>query len=215
QTLQDEERADFARDLHDEIGPHLFAVNVDAAMVGQLVAAGRADEALAQVKAIQASVAHMQKLVREILSRLRPTPLYELGLTGAVADLVAFWRARHPEIAFEVALPDKDDALGETAREAVYRVIQEGLSNAVRHGRPGRVRVSVSVAKDGAVTAEVSDDGRGGQTGGDERGFGLKGMRERVTAAHGDLTVDRAGPDGGWRVAARLPAAEEPAGAAG
>lgn len=203
-TLQDEERADLARDLHDEIGPHLFAVNVDAAMVGQLVSAGSAEGAQARVKAIQASVAHMQRLVRDILARLRPTQLFELGLAAAVADLVAFWRGRHPEIAFDVRLPDDDSGIGETAREAIYRVVQEGLNNAVRHGRPRRIAVVVTVAADGSVTARVSDDGAGGGEQG-EGGFGLVGMRERVAAAQGRLTIERGEAGGGWSVIARLP----------
>ena len=70
--LQDEERADLARDLHDEIGPHLFAVNVDASMIGQLNAAGRTMEIPSQVQAIQTSVAHIQRFVRDMLGRLRP-----------------------------------------------------------------------------------------------------------------------------------------------
>jgi two-component system sensor histidine kinase UhpB len=212
-TLQDEERADLARDLHDEIGPHLFAVNVDAAMVGQLVGAGKAAEALAQVKAIQASVGHMQRLVREILSRLRPTPLFELGLAAAVADLVAFWRARHPSITFDVRLAPDDAAIGETAREAIYRVVQEGLNNAVRHGRPKRIEVRVGLDDNGEAFAEVRDDGDGAGPVG-AGGFGLVGMRERVAAARGQLTAGPVAAGRGWSVVARLPALDPAGGAA-
>ena len=212
-TLQDEERADLARDLHDEIGPHLFAVNVDAAMVGQLAAAGRTREVQAQVKAIQASVGHMQRLVRDILARLRPAPLFELGLAAAIGDLVAFWRARHAHIEFSVTLPGDDAPIGEAALEAVYRVVQEGLNNAVRHGRPSRIEIVVAVGDGGEVTARVSDNGAAtGDPG--EAGFGLIGMRERVAAAHGSLTVERGGPAGGWSVTARLPAGADLGGGA-
>ena len=208
-TLQDEERADVARDLHDEIGPHLFAVNVDASMVAQLIAAGRTNEATTQVKAIQASVGHMQRLVRDILARLRPAQLVELGLGAAIDDLVTFWRARHPEIRFDVRLPTDESGIGETAREAVYRVVQEGLNNAVRHGRPERVEIAVSLDGLGEVIARVSDDGAKSKAGDGEGGFGLIGMRERVAAAHGQLTIER-GPAGkGWTVLARLPAMAE------
>src|SRR5215472_2281201 len=93
-TLQDEERADIARDLHDEIGPHLFAANVDAAMAERLIGDGKAEEAQAQVRSIATAIGHIQRLVRDILTRLRPTPLAELGLKSAIADLVAFWRTR-------------------------------------------------------------------------------------------------------------------------
>jgi two-component system sensor histidine kinase UhpB len=203
-TLQDEERADLARDLHDEIGPHLFAVNVDAAMAQRLIEAGRGEEAAPQVRAIQAAVAHMQALVRDILGRLRPTQLIELGLGAAVADLVAFWRARHRDIAFEVRLAVDDDRIDEALRETLYRVIQEGLNNAVRHGRPSHIEVDLTVEAAGEVVLRISDDGAGGERG-PGPGFGLIGMRERVAAAGGDLTIAGSPAGGGWTLLARIP----------
>jgi len=203
-TLQDEERADLARDLHDEIGPHLFAVNVDAAMARRLIGEGRAEEALKQVESIQAAVGHTQRLVRDILGRLRPTELIELGLKAAIDELVAFWSARQPGIAFSVQVPD-DEALplADEIRETVYRVIQEALNNAVRHGRPGGIEVVVSRLHGGDILARVSDDGApSGKP--DGAGFGLRGMRERVAGAGGRLTVGRGRNGGGWTVAARL-----------
>jgi two-component system sensor histidine kinase UhpB len=210
-TLQDEERADLARDLHDEIGPHLFAVNVDAAMARRLIAEGRTGEAVRQVDAIQDAVGHMQRLVRDILGRLRPTELIELGLKAAIEALVTFWSARHPAIVFHLDVPD-DEALplADDARETLYRVVQEGLNNAVRHGRPGRIEIEVARLETGEILARVSDDGApGAQT--ESAGYGLRGMRERVAAAGGRLSVGRE-PRGGWTVAARL--APEPAAAA-
>ncbi len=204
-TLQDEERADLARDLHDEIGPHLFAVNVDAAMARRLIAEGRAAEAQKPVAAIQESVAHMQRLVRDILARLRPTELIELGLKAAIEELVGFWSARHPGVLFDVTVPE-DEALSmaDEVRETLYRVIQEALNNAVRHGRPGRVEIEVA-SKGGEVTARVSDNGA--PTGKpDGTGFGLRGMRERVAAAGGWLIIRRGEGGGGWTVTAHLSA---------
>lgn len=203
--LQDEERADLARDLHDEIGPHLFAVNVDASMIGQLNAGGRAEEIPSQVQAIQASVAHIQRFVRDILGRLRPTQLVELGFGPAIADLVAFWRARRPDIVFGVDLPGEDDALPGPVRETIYRIVQESLSNAVRHGRPSRIAIRVAIEADGLVSARVSDDGAADETAQAGPAFGLAGMRERVEALGGAMTIER-GLDGwNWSVSARLP----------
>jgi two-component system, NarL family, sensor histidine kinase UhpB len=203
-TLQDEERADLARDLHDEIGPHLFAANVDAAMARRLIGEGKTGEALVQLTAIQAAVGHMQGLVRDILGRLRPTELIELGLTAAIGELVDFWRARHPTIRFEIRTPPDEDDVGEFLRETVYRVIQESLNNAVRHGRPGLIDIEVTTLPGGDLIVRVTDDGAPSRrpTG---MGFGLIGMRERVAAAHGELTIAQ-GDAGGWSVIARLPA---------
>ncbi len=201
-TLQDEERADIARDLHDEIGPHLFAANVDAAMAAALISGGKPDEALAPVRRTGVAIGHIQRLVRDILGRLRPTHLAELGLSSAVLDLVAFWSARRPDIGFETELPGEDDHLPEAVQETLYRLVQESLSNAVRHGAPTRVRVAIRRAGE-AAEAEVINDGAPE----DRRaapGYGLTGMTERVAAAGGTLAAGPAG-DGHWRVAARLP----------
>jgi len=213
-TLQDEERADLARDLHDEIGPHLFAANVDAAMAERLIAEGEDTEAASRLRAIQAGVGHMQRLVREILGRLRPAELIELGLTAAIGELVTFWRARHPEIAFDVRLPADDSQIAAELHETLYRVVQEGLNNAVRHGRPGRIEVEIALTGEAEVVTTISDDGASsGETGG--AGFGLIGMHERVAAANGLLAIERGRPQGGWSVIARLPAAGAFAEAAG
>ena len=206
-TLQDEERADIARDLHDEIGPHLFAANVDASMAATLIGAGRPEAALEQVRAITTAIGHMQRLVRDILGRLRPPQLAELGLSSAILDLVAFWSARRPDIGFDTQLPDDADALPESVQETLYRIVQESLSNAVRHGAPTRVRIAIETSG-GAARIEVLNDGAPQDAVGDvagARGYGLTGMAERVTAAGGTLSAGPAS-GGGWRVAAPLPA---------
>ncbi|MFI4975782.1 MAG: histidine kinase [Caulobacterales bacterium] len=204
-TLQDEERADIARDLHDEIGPHLFAANVDASMTAGLIAAGKTDEALGQVRSIQASIAHMQRLVRDILGRLRPTRLVELGLAAAIADLTDFWRARRPDIRFETSLPADETGLGDAIQETAYRLVQESLSNAVRHGEPGVVRVVLERGPR-ALAVSVINDGPPARAG--SGGFGLSGMGERVAEVGGDI---EAGPaqGGGWRVHASLPLGDD------
>jgi two-component system sensor histidine kinase UhpB len=203
-TLQDEERADLARDLHDEIGPHLFAANVDAAMAERLIAAGEGAEAVATVRAIQSGVGHIQRLVRDILGRLRPAELIELGLTAAIGELVAFWRARRPAITFDLSLPADDTLIAAELHETLYRVVQEGLTNAVRHGRPSRIEVEIALSGAAEVVARITDDGAGAPDA-EGSGFGLIGMRERVAAARGRLSIERGRPLGGWSVVARLP----------
>jgi two-component system sensor histidine kinase UhpB len=211
-TLQDEERADLARDLHDEIGPYLFAVNVDAAMVGQLVHDRRLDEVPERLTSIQAAVGHMQSHVRDILGRLRPTRAVELGLNAAIDDMIAFWRARHGAIVFDVRLLEDESAVEEGQKETIYRVVQESLNNAVRHGRPSRIAVAISPGTRGEIVVRVSDDGaakgEADHARADQGGFGLIGMRERVAASGGALTIDPgSGSDDGWTVIARLPIA--------
>ncbi|MEO8811479.1 MAG: histidine kinase [Caulobacteraceae bacterium] len=207
-TLQDEERADLARDLHDEIGPHLFAAGIDAAMATRMIEAGETREALGSLAAIRTGVSHMQRLVRDILGRLSPTEPADLGLAGAVRELVAFWRGRLPAAAFETRLPPDDAAIPQAQASILYRVVQEGLSNAVRHGRPTRISVEVAMAEAGGIVARVADNGAPakGATG---AGRGLTGMRERVEAAGGRLDIE-VGRVGGWTLTARLPVDPDP-----
>jgi two-component system sensor histidine kinase UhpB len=201
--LQDEERADLARDLHDDIGPYLFAVNVDASMIPQLAASGHAAAVLDQVRTIQASVAHMQARVRDILGRLRPTRVVELGLEPAIQDLVGFWRNKSPEVDFVLSARVDESRLTDDVREAAYRVVQEGLNNAVRHGRPSEVWVSLSDEAGGELVVQVRDNGADASgEGGRSPGFGIAGMRERVALAGGTLDIERGE---GWSVLARLP----------
>ncbi|MDR3506702.1 MAG: sensor histidine kinase [Caulobacteraceae bacterium] len=202
--LQDEERAELARDLHDEIGPHLFAANIDATMIGQALKAGRTDEALGHVKSIQAAVARMQRQVREILGRLRPARLTELGFCAAIEDLVDFWRARRRDVTFAVTLALDETILPDALQEMAYRVVQEGLSNAVRHAHPSRIAVEVALDGQGGLKVRVSDDGLARDTAPGAARFGLIGMRERVEAVGGEMTIDQ-GPERGWTITARAP----------
>jgi two-component system sensor histidine kinase UhpB len=204
-TLQEEERADLARDLHDEIGPSLFAVNVTAATIQQLAAAGRTSEISSQARAIQEVVAHVQRHVKGILGRLRPVRAVEFGLGPAIESLVAFWRGRYPAIAFDVGIPADEAGLDEATKETIYRVVQESLANAVRHGKPGRIGIAVT-SRSGSVLVEVTDDGAAAPGAlAMEPGFGLSGMRERVAALDGTLLIQPGTGDAGWRVAASLP----------
>jgi two-component system sensor histidine kinase UhpB len=191
-TVQEEERAELARDLHDEIGPYLFAVNIDAAA------------APPRIDLIQAAVAHMQTQVCDMLRRLRPLRAVEFGLVSAVGDLVSFWRARRPDIAFELTMPTDDTAFGIGVREALYRVAQEALSNAVRHGAPSRISVEIAAPQGATAILRVTDNGMAADHPGGRPRFGLTGMRERVSALGGELAIDQ-GIGQGWTVAARIP----------
>ena len=199
-TVQEEERADIARDLHDEIGPFLFAVDVEAAAIGRLADERKAEAIPERVRSIRDSVGHMQAHVRGILARLRPAALLDLGLAHAIDNLVASWRARHPGIAFavDIAAPSLD----ERTEAAIYRVVQEALSNAVRHGAPSRVGIAIG-ERDGGIAITVTDDGRG-LAADDAHGFGIPGMRERMSLGGGRLEV-RPRAEGGVVVAGWLP----------
>jgi two-component system sensor histidine kinase UhpB len=185
-TVQEEERSEIARDLHDEIGPFLFAVDVDAQSIPLLLSRHAENDVIGRSKAIRQSVQHMQMHLRSILSRLRPGVLLDQGLTHAVEQIAAFWRARRPQITFEIDI--EDARFPQDIEEAAYRILQEGTSNAVRHGEPSLIRLVARRSANGMLHVVVSDDGSG-LAASKTRGFGLAGMTERVSALGGHLHV--------------------------
>jgi len=206
-TLQAEERADLARDLHDEIGPLLFAVDMTAATIERTVGGGRITDVAMHVRSIQDAVAQMQRHVRVLLGRLRPMEAVELA--AAIDRLVAFWRSRRPDITFLAAVTIDVDRTDQSLNETIYRVVQESVSNAIRHGKPGRVQITIAHDDADWIRVQVVDDGVGmavdDATERDPGQLGLIGMRERVMAMAGSLMIKR-GPEGhGLTIVVDLP----------
>jgi two-component system sensor histidine kinase UhpB len=202
-TIAEEERADIARDLHDEIGPLLFAVTTFSAAIGRQVQTGDLASVPASLQAIQDAAARMQRDVREMLSRLHesaPPP----DLADALHDIADFWRSVRAEIEFAETVMLPEAALSAPLRECLARAAQEAISNAVRHGNPSRVEARIAV-EHGDVLLTVRDDGAGGPEG---PGLGLPGMRARAAALGGSVTVTRGA---GWTVTVRVPLETAPA----
>jgi len=204
-SVQEDERTDLARELHDEIGPFLFAVGLDVSTMHQIMNSEPALHlALApRLEAIRDAVFHMQKHLKAILGRLRPTVLLDLGLAQAVDNLVDFWKGRHPDVAFDVEVAR--DSFGELMDDGIYRIVRESLSNALRHGHPRRIEVSIRADTDETVVITVADDGGGMMPSGSAIGFGIIGMQERAAALGGALTVDNCPGGKGVVVSAVLP----------
>jgi two-component system sensor histidine kinase UhpB len=206
-TLQEEERSQIARDLHDKISPFLFAVNADLATTSRLASQGRTADIAGHLRSTLEAVSHMQRQIRTMLGRLRPGVLADFGLATAIMSMVEFWRRRHPGTSFKVSLPPGGESFGALIDLTIYRIIQESLSNAVRHGNPAEILVAVTAPTDVAgpnrVSVEVANDGHGmDKTAG--FGFGLTGMQERVHALGGRLVLTREAGFG-FAVTATLP----------
>lgn len=202
--LQDAERAGIAREVHDELGPLLFAVGVDTHALLRAAECARIDraEVRARARSIADLVAEVRALSRRILGRLRPMALDHLPLSAVLADLFAAVRTRHPEVVLEARTTGDLDALGPLLTPTLYRVVQEAVLNALRHGRPSRVSVIVS-ASEREVRVTVADDGPGvGEAA--PAGHGMLGMRERVAALGGTVRIGT-GELGGAGVKAVLP----------
>ena len=130
QSAQEDERSELARDLHDEVAP--FPVLGERGCVAhQAICEGRNTPGLVDARAegILTSVGHMQKHLRDVLARLMPDVLLDLGLPGAVDSLVHFWRSHKPEIAFSADVTE--EPLDDQSSTVAFRVVQESLSNAV------------------------------------------------------------------------------------
>jgi two-component system sensor histidine kinase UhpB len=203
-TVQERERAEIARDLHDEVGPYLFAINIDTDAVARALREGRAAAAPEHLRLIAESVAHVQQELHSAVRRLQPVGLAEFGLADAIDNMIQFWRRRHPDVDFRVRIAPGCAGLGELIDATIYRVVQECLSNALRHGRPTTVSVRVDgAAERDRIVTEIVDDGPG-MSDASSPGFGLRGMAERVRALGGRLTLANK-PGGGLAVTATLP----------
>ena len=201
-SLQDDERRDLARELHDELGPLLFGIR--AGTVALAEAAPCNTKLAASIDGILQSVEALQRANRRILDHLRPLYIEELGLQKSIDTLLQNARSQAPGVALtariDSALNDLDGPLAQTA----YRVIQEGITNVLRHARAATMNVEAAIHGN-ELTIEIEDDGVGFAA--DSLwGRGLTGMHERVRALSGTLQLLR--DAGKTRIHCRLPIAE-------
>lgn len=208
EAVQEEERADLARDLHDEVSPLLFSVDVDATMIRELASGDKTGRIAERAAAIRDSAAQMKRHVKGILGRLRPGVQLDLGVGPAIESLLASWRARDPRVTFSIELPHA--SWGAAIDSLLHCVIRESVSNALRHGRPSRVGIRLSERVPGWLEAEISDDGSGLPEDGQGIGYGIIGMRERVERVGGRLSVQNRGETRGVVVRAEIPLAAIP-----
>lgn len=201
ETVREEERSRIARELHDELGQSLTALRIDLAWLRNRYAA--ADEAAG--RRLASSVALVERTteaVRRISEDLRPRMLDDLGLAAAVEHHVGQFRQR-TGIECDLAMNREEFDIDGPTATALYRIVQEALTNVARHAGAARVVISIDEEKDG-IRLSVEDDGcglpeeRGGNT------FGLLGMRERVEMLAGRLQVGGA-PEGGTLIEVWLP----------
>lgn len=198
----DAERSRWARELHDQTLQSLGGLRVALASALGKGEMATKDTAIRQaIEDIELEIANL----RGIITDLRPSMLDDLGLVPAIEALLDRRRAAGLEIVDELALGDvvaRDGGLDPLLETTIYRLVQESLTNIVKHASATRVRVSLT-ATDGEVRIEVQDNGVGFDPGEGTAGFGLAGMRERVYLAGGTLELESG--ETGTLVRARLP----------
>ena len=207
QTLHatEQERARWARELHDETLQGL------ASLVVGLRTARRSEAQAVEEEAIDAAVDQIQDEIRNLralISQLRPAALDELGAEPAIEGLVDRVDPNRATVELKVDL-DYEHGRHPTRHEpeleaTIYRLVQEALNNAVTHADAQTIRIEV-VEREGTVTVVVADDGTGFDPAKRSDGFGLLGMRERVELAAGTWEVTSQ-PGEGTSVRAALPA---------
>ncbi len=196
------ERECLARELHDEAGQQLAWLKLRLDRLRRAPSPTEVEAMLKQVDAISASL-------RQVVRELRPGTLTELGLTLALGGLVREW-SDQSGIAIEFQLSGTRTPLTPEIEVTIFRLVQEALTNVVKHAQGTRhVSVTLQYAEAG-VTLAVEDDGPGlaaeamTEEHRAESGFGLTGMRERLTLLGGTLVIESS-PGGGTTILARLP----------
>lgn len=200
ETIKDEERRRIACDIHDELGQNLLALKLEAGMLHARIARRQtpfSHRVASAVETIDASI----RAVRSIINDLHPSTL-ELGLAAAIEWLLGEFRKRSGMFTQLEVTGGDGEGLDARLTAAVFRAVQESLANVMRHAQARTVMVRLAL-KPHSLTVTIQDDGIGMRE--DEAGgFGLRGMRERVTALGGWLEIDSA-PNCGTRVRLTLP----------
>ena len=201
--VQEDERRTLAMELHDEMGQTLTAISVTAAYLGRN--AGRLDAPrIAEcAQDLRRDVRSSGVQLRAMLLRLRPHGLDGPGLASALRELIASWQQRGAGIEFSLTMPDTLPPLGKDAGLVLYRVVQEGLTNVVRHSAAQHCRVQI--ANDGATLhLRIEDDGCGLVAGAAPGGCGLLGIAERLHMVGGRVEIGP-GPQRGLHLQVSLP----------
>jgi two-component system sensor histidine kinase UhpB len=215
-TVQEEERREIANELHDEAGPCLFGITANASSI-QTLANQRPDrsspEISRRVGEILSITERLKLLNRALLKKLRPIPLGRTKLSDLLEELIAGFRRRHPDAGIAVSFGRLAESYGEAIDLTLYRCIQEGVTNAIRHGKAAAVSVDLaetsaprgngSKAARAKLVLDLSDDGMG-MTQATPKGFGLTAMTERIRALGGNCVIESM-PDKGTRIHVEIP----------
>ena len=203
-ALQEADRQRIARELHDSLNQYLAALNMKLAMFGRTVAdSAPLTAGVAELKGLTAAVADE---VSRLAWELRPIALDDIGLGQAIEHLTDEW-ARRSGLQFDLHVDLKGRRLLRAVETTLYRVLQEAISNIVKHAGASKVGVALEMTPDGVVMI-IEDNGKGFELEAVSRGssprLGLLGMRERVALIRGSLDIET-GPGAGTTLIIRAP----------
>jgi two-component system sensor histidine kinase UhpB len=203
--LEDERRR-IAGDLHDSLNALLIRIRLDAQGIARATVDRPADLPAIRGRAgdISDHVATLYAQCSALMQKLRPEAIDLVGLHETLSDMIHRYNRAHPSCAFALAVDGNPSTLPSDVGIATYRIVQEALSNAIKHANATQVRVQLRVdAEHRHVAISITDDGQGLEMTRLQRGRGMTGMRERAQALGGSLQVDSS-PGAGTAVTAQL-----------
>jgi PAS domain S-box-containing protein len=206
--IQEEERRKISRELHDELGQWLTAIQAEAQVIESVSDKG-AGNILKSARSIKQCAASMHDVIHRIVHNLRPALLDTLGLADSLRELEKQWCQPRLGISCEFVLEGDLVNLSDELKITLFRVVQEALNNIASYAQANHVavhlrRVPGEAAGTDAILLSIADDGVGFDPGQKRRGTGLLGMRERVIAAGGEFELTSA-PGQGVRIRVKLP----------
>jgi two-component system, NarL family, sensor histidine kinase UhpB len=200
-SVQEEERRAVANELHDEAGPCLFGITANASSIQTLAAQqqdGRGSEISQRVDEILSIAERLKLLNRALLKKLRPGPLGRVKLAELLDELIVAFQRRHPGTHISVSFGNLADSYGEAIDLTLYRCVQEGITNAIRHGNAETLTIELAETpaprRSGKrtrarIALSLGDDGKGIAPA-TPKGFGLTAMTERVRSLGGRCVIE-------------------------
>ncbi|MBI2276068.1 MAG: sensor histidine kinase [Dechloromonas sp.] len=205
--VQEDERRTLARELHDETGQTLAAIGVTAAFLERNAETLDSRRIVECARELRRDVRTTGEQLRSMLKRLRPHGLDAEGVAGALRELIASWQQRAASIDFRLELPARLPTLNEEQALVLYRVVQEALTNVVRHSAARHCVVHIE-PEAGLLRLSIDDDGQGLPASGEIRRGGLLGIEERLEMVNGTLEL-QPGPTAGLQLRIVLPLNDE------
>ena len=214
QSAREEERAQIARELHDDLGQQLIALKMDVAMLDETSSHRAGDSgnspddksgpAKPRTQPVQDKIDSIIASARRLAGGLRPSMLDDLGLEAALEWLAEEFRGRYQLVVTVNNLAGPLD-LSAIAATAVFRLVQEALNNVTRHAQATWVRIEMRMMQ-GHLQLDIEDNGKGTtiDRNRSKDSFGLLGMQERVHELHGRIAFESA-PSDGFRIHVELP----------
>ncbi len=204
--VQEQERKHLARELHDEMGQCLTAIQADAESIKDSAPKDKT-RIIASADAILKVSTHIYDVVHSMMHRLRPSVLDNLGLEEALKEEIYTWSVRNPKIDCRYSFDGDLSSLGERTNITIYRVIQECLTNITKHASAKNVNIKLKSSSEN-LNLTITDDGIGLDKKSDKNehstGLGLIGMRERIQALKGVFFYEASTGDG-FHIYIRIP----------